>query len=115
MYNKIAVYVKINNNNKVIAVNSDVFITDINDWIKIDEGIGDKYAHAQGNYFDKSLVNENGAHNYIYENNCVREATAKEKEIELSAMSKPAPSAEADLLNMTVDHEYRLTILELGV
>lgn len=27
----------------------------------------------------------------------------------------PAPSVEDDLLSMAVDHEYRLTILELGV
>jgi len=27
----------------------------------------------------------------------------------------PEPSAEDDLLAMTVDHEYRLTLLELGV
>ena len=27
----------------------------------------------------------------------------------------PEPSLESDLLDMTVDHEYRLTLLELGV
>ena len=27
----------------------------------------------------------------------------------------PEPSLESDLLEMTVDHEYRLTLLELGV
>ena len=28
---------------------------------------------------------------------------------------EPEPSLESDLLDMTVDHEYRLTLLELGV
>lgn len=27
----------------------------------------------------------------------------------------PAPTAESDLMDMAVDHEYRITLLELGV
>ena len=111
----VSVYIKINEYNKIIAVNSDIFINDTENWLKIDEGTGDKYAHAQGNYFDKPLIDDRGLHNYIYENEAVREATAAEKEEELQKMPKPAPCAEADLLNMAIDHEYRLTVLELGV
>ena len=49
----IGVYVKKNNNGEIIEVNSDLFITDFTGWEKIDEGYGDKYAHAQSQYFDK--------------------------------------------------------------
>ena len=28
---------------------------------------------------------------------------------------EPAPTAESDLMDMAIDHEYRLTLLELGV
>lgn len=63
----ISVYVKVNDNNEIIAVGSDIFITDLADWIKIDEGEGDKYAHAQSQYFSRLLMNEDGTYNYKYE------------------------------------------------
>ena len=111
----ISVYIRTNTSGKVTAVNSSVFIENTEGWLKIDEGIGDKYAHAQGNYFEKPLIDEKGLHNYVWENETIREATKEEKEAELLAMPKPVPSAEADLLSMAVDHEYRLTLLEIGV
>ena len=115
MSGKIGVYIKVNRAEKVTTVNSSIFIENTEGWLKIDEGIGDKYAHAQGNYFEKPLIDENGVHNYVWENGAVRETTAEEKEEELLAMPKQVPSAEADLLSMAVDHEYRLTLLEIGV
>ena len=65
----IKVYVKVNDKNEVVEVGSSIFIKDFNGWIKIDEGFGDKYAHAQSQYFDKPLINENGVYNYKYINN----------------------------------------------
>lgn len=63
----IKVYVRINANNEIIEVGSSIFIKDLTGWIEIDEGFGDKYAHAQSQYFDKPLMNEDGAYNYKYE------------------------------------------------
>ena len=60
----IKVYVKVNENNEIIDVGSSIFIKDLNGWIKIDEGFGDKYAHAQSQYFEKPLINEDGSYNY---------------------------------------------------
>jgi len=62
--NKIGVYVRVDENNNIIEVNSDIFIPDLTGWIKIDEGVGDKYAHAQSQYFEKPLINDNGNYNY---------------------------------------------------
>lgn len=62
----IKVYVKVNTNNEIIEVSSSIFIQDTIDWIEIDEGYGDKYAHAQSQYFDKPLINEDGSYNYNY-------------------------------------------------
>lgn len=62
----IKVYIKINSNNEIIEVNSEIFILDLTGWIKIDEGYGDKYAHAQSQYFDKPLMDEEGHYNYKY-------------------------------------------------
>ena len=60
----IKVYVKVNENNEIIDVGSSIFIKDLIGWIKIDEGFGDKYAHAQSQYFEKPLINEDGSYNY---------------------------------------------------
>ena len=53
----IKVYVRINANNEIIEVGSSVFIKDLTGWIEIDSGFGDRYAHAQSQYFDKPLMN----------------------------------------------------------
>lgn len=49
------VYVKFDIDGRIIAVNSDAFLTDISGWVQIDEGSGDRYHHAQGNYFEGGL------------------------------------------------------------
>lgn len=68
----IKVYIKVNANNEIVNVGSSVFIKDLTGWIEIDEGFGDKYSHAQSQYFDKSLMNEDGTYNYTYENGKVK-------------------------------------------
>ena len=60
----IKVYVKVNSNNEIIAINSEIFINDLTEWTYIDEGYGDKFAHAQSQYFDKPLIDENGNYRY---------------------------------------------------
>jgi len=102
------VYIQIDSSNHVIAVNSDAFLTDLTNWIKIDEGIGDKYHHAQGNYFDKPLINMNGTHNYVYENNVVRETTEIEKQAELASLPAPAPT-ETEKMRADIDYLSAMT------
>lgn len=64
----ISVYIKINSLGNVINICSDLFISDTSKWIKIDEGYGDKYAHAQSNYLSKPIIDISGKYNYIYKN-----------------------------------------------
>lgn len=78
MDDNIKVFVKLDSNNNIISVNSSIFITDLNGWVEIDSGTGDKYAHAQGHYFNKPLMNENGIYNYKYINDIVIEKTPEE-------------------------------------
>ena len=68
----IKVYIKVNANNEIVEVGSSIFIKDLTGWIEIDEGYGDKYSHAQSQYFDKPLMNEDGTYNYTYENRKVK-------------------------------------------
>lgn len=65
----IKVYIKVNENNEIIDITSSVFIQDSTSWIEADSGFGDKYAHAQSQYLDKGLADEDGNYNYKYENN----------------------------------------------
>ena len=67
------VYIKVNENHEIIEINSDVFIQDYEGFIYLDEGQGDKYVHAQGNYFEKPLMDEEGNYNYLFINGKVYE------------------------------------------
>lgn len=58
------VYVKVDESNRITAINSSEFLTDVTGWTEIDSGYGDKYHHAQGNYFDKPLYDMRGIHRY---------------------------------------------------
>ena len=89
MEDLIKVYIKIDESNNIIAVNSNIFLNDLTDWIEIDEGTGDKYAHAQGNYFNKPLINENGVYNYKYMDGVVIEKTPEEIAAETPELVEP--------------------------
>ena len=72
------VYIKTDDKNRVTAINSEIFISDTTGWTEIDRGDGDRYVHAQGNYFPKPLTDENGVCRYKYTNGIVSERTAEE-------------------------------------
>lgn len=110
MDEKYSVYVKADESGYVVAVNSDEFLRDVTGWTKIDEGCGDKYHHAQGNYFEKPIVSDSGAYRYKLENGVVRELTDDEL---VEPEQEPTPQEDMDA--MLIDHEYRLTLLELGL
>ena len=58
------VYVKPNENSYITAVNSSAFLADPTGWVEIDRGYGDKYHHAQNNYFDGPIKTDGGAYRY---------------------------------------------------
>ena len=72
------VYVKTDDANLITAVNSSTFLTDTDGWTEIDSGYGDKYHHAQGNYFDKPLYDERGICRYKLVNGRPVERTQEE-------------------------------------
>lgn len=89
------VYVKINSDGIITAINSSAFIYDPTDWTEIDEGTGDRYHHAQNHYFDKSLIDENGSYNYKLTGSTAEERTTEEKA--LDPKPQPVPSTEEKL------------------
>lgn len=60
------VYIKTDDQNRIRAVDSSVFLCDTDCWIEIDSGYGDKYAHAQGNYFPQPIYDHRGICYYLY-------------------------------------------------
>ena len=99
--NKIKVYIKTDSAGNITDVNSSIFISDLTSWIEIDEGTGDKYAHAQGQYFKKPLINDYGIYIYKYSNGVILEKTEEEIEAEISSLPKP-PMTETELLKAQI-------------
>ena len=54
--NMIAVYIKINEAKDIVEVISSEFLEDVSGYIKIDEGYGDRFRHAQSQYMEKELI-----------------------------------------------------------
>lgn len=90
LINTYKVYIKTDDNDLVTAINSSAFLSDITGWIEIDEGTGDKYHHAQGNYLPKSLMTDDGIYQYKYTGGELQERTEEEIQKERDARP-PAP------------------------
>ena len=82
------VYIKIDTQGNIVAVNSDVFLPDPipEGWVQIDEGIGDKYHHAQNNDFDEPLITDGGKCRYRYDNGEISESDISPTLEELKAL-----------------------------
>lgn len=65
----------------ITSINSEIFLSqeEIQKMTEIDEGQGDKYAHAQSLYLEKGLVDEHGRYNYKYVEGKVIEVAEGEK------------------------------------
>lgn len=98
------VYVLVDTMNRIMDVNSSAFLSDTTDWIQVDAGTGDRYHHAQNNYFPKPKYDERGVPRYAYVpdgNPKWRERTKEEMEADyVPPVSQP--SAE-ELLNALME------------
>jgi hypothetical protein len=86
------VYVKTDEKQRIIAINSDAFLPDTDGWVKIDEGFGDRFHHAQGNYLDKPIRDERGICRYKLEDGKPVERTQEEMDADYNP---PAPAPES--------------------
>jgi hypothetical protein len=113
------VYAKADENGYITAVNSNIFLSDVTGWTKIDEGTGDKYAHAQGNYFEQPLIDENGCYNYKLVDGKPIETTEDEKQAQIDARPASQPT-EIDVLGQQLvalslsDTQKNILIAQLG-
>ena len=82
------VLVRVDDSERVVAINSDAFVEDADGWTEIDSGWGDKFHHAQGNYLESPLIDERGLFLYKLENGQVVKRSAAEVEADY----KPQPT-----------------------
>jgi hypothetical protein len=93
------VYVTVNESGYITAVNSSAFLADPTGWTEIDRGYGDKYHHAQGNYFDNPIITDGGAYHYKLVKGKVKECTAAEIARQEEAMKPVITPTTDDVLN----------------
>lgn len=62
------VYIELNEDKQITSINSEIFLSneEMHAMTNIDEGEGDKYAHAQSQYLEKGLIDKYGRYNYKY-------------------------------------------------
>lgn len=101
------VYVQTDEQGRITAVNSSAFVGA--DWgTEIDQGYGDKYHHAQGNYFPQPIYTEDGIPRYKLEEGKAVERTEEEIEADRAALPEPEPT-EAEQLRADVDFIAAMT------
>ena len=87
------VYVQTDGAGRITAVNSSAFVSP--DWgTEIDSGYGDKYHHAQGNYFPQPIYTADGIPRYKLEDGKAVERTEEEIEADRAALPEPGPTLE---------------------
>jgi hypothetical protein len=112
---KSRVYVLLDSESRVLRLEGEYSLpADLTDWIKVDEGYGDEFSLAQSHYLSKPLY-DGAVPRYKLVDGVLVERTTEEIEADKAALPKPEPTAEDDTNAMIVDHEYRLTLLELGL
>lgn len=84
------VYAKTNSNGYITDVNSSAFLADTTGLVEIDRGYGDKYHHAQGNYFQMPIITDGGAYCYKLIDGAPVECTAEEIAAQ-EAANQPEP------------------------
>ena len=93
------VYVKPNESGYITAVNSSAFLTDTTGWVEIDSGYGDRYHHAQGNFFPHPIITDSGAYRYKLIGGRVSECSASEiLEQEAAAKMAELPIAPRNII-----------------
>lgn len=103
---KYSVYIKTDERGVLIDIESDAFLDSTDGWEKIDEGFGDKYHHAQGNYLEKPKTDENGVFRYEKKNGKIKER--KKKDMEADVQAQPVQPTDRERIE-----EMERTVKEL--
>ena len=98
------VYAKVAEDGRVLDINSDDFLNDMTGWEYIDQGTGDKYHHAQGNYLPGPLMDWRGVYRYKLSGGAVVERTQEEMDADYTPPEqRPTTEQRVDALETTTD------------
>lgn len=98
------VYVRTDDAGRITAINSSAFIVDVTDWVQIDSGYGDRFHHAQGNYFPQPIIDERGIYRYKLVEGKPIERTQEEMDADYTPTEiKPTTEQRVDALETTTD------------
>ena len=101
------VYVQTDEQGRITAVNSSAFVGA--DWgTEIDQGYGDQYHHAQGNYFPQPIYTEDGTLRYKLVDGQAVERTEEEIEAD-RAVIPVSPPTEQEQLRADIDFLAAMT------
>ena len=110
-----AVYIKNNELCYITDVSSSAFLTDTDGWTEIDRGYGDRYHHAQGNYFPDPIFTDRGACRYkLMDGVCVN-CTEEIKKQETAAQCTETISLQDRIAELEAQNELLMQcLLELS-
>ena len=113
--NEWSVYIQLDEDNNIVNLNSNAYLEDTSNWIEIDRGIGDKYHHAQGNYFDLPLFEAyTQIPNYKYIDGVITLLTEDEKhQYQTSHIENEKPS-QLDQIESQIIYTAMMTNTLLG-
>ena len=109
MIENYVVYVKTDSGGYIIAVHSSAFLSDTTGWTEIDSGYGDKYHHAQGNYFPLPIITDSRAYCYKLVDGVPVECTQEEIAQQEEALKPVDEPTQADRIEAQVMYTALMT------
>lgn len=103
------VYVRANADGYITAVDSSAFLTNTTGWVEIDRGYGDKYGHAQGNYFPHPIYTMGGAYRYKLVDGMPVECSDEEISAQEKALKTNQPPSQLDVIEAQVTYTAMMT------
>lgn len=106
------VYARFDGFDRLLDINSSVFLYDTTGWVEIDEGVGQRYGHAQVYYLPGPLFDDRGIPCYKLENGRIVERTQAEMDADYE---EPAPVADlaAEVAVLKQENAYLKEAMEL--
>ena len=110
MIDKYKVYVTMDEKSRITAINSNAFLSSLDGWLEIDSGYGDKYHHAQGNYFPNPIMDERGIYRYKLVDGKPVERTAEEMDADY-VVPEAKPTTDERVAQLEAQNETLLECL----
>ena len=104
------VYIRVDDAGCVTAIQSDAFLHDTEGWQLLDEGMGDRFHHAQNNYLPLPLTDDRGAYRYRLDGGVLVQRTEADMALDDVVVEQPV-----SMENRVRQLEEALDLLMSGV